>query len=83
MYLHKLKSVLYKIPDGVESFSFLNACQHIFNGDGFIDTEDDSGGVEQEEYENGEDKNQGKIGICLLMMESSMDGFIACKEMFH
>ena len=48
-------------------------------GDGFIDTEDDSRGVEQEEHEDGEDKNQGKIGICLLMMQPLLNAFIACK----
>ena len=50
------------------------------NGGGFIDTEDDSREVEHEEHEDGEDKNQGEIGICLLMMKSFLDGFISCKE---
>jgi hypothetical protein len=69
IYQNKLKSVLYiKIPDGVKSFSFPNACQHILNGAGFVDTEDDSRKVKHEEHEDGEDKNQGKIGFCLLIM---------------
>ena len=50
------------------------------NGGGFIDTEDDSREVEHEEHEDGEDKNQGEIGICFLMMKSFLDGFISCKE---
>ena len=73
-----MKSVLnIKIPDGVESFSFFVACQDIVNSDGFIDTEDDSRGVKHEEHQDGEDKNQGKVGICLLMMQPFLDDFIA------
>ena len=78
IYLNKLKSVLYiKIPNGVESLSFFNACQNILNGGGFIDTEDDSRGVKHEEHEDGEDHNQGKIGICLLMIQPFLGGFIS------
>ena len=42
-----------------------------------MDTEDDSRGVEHEEHQDGEDKNQGKIGIFLLMMQSSLGYIIA------
>ena len=80
IYLNKLKSVLYiKIPNGVKSSSFFAAVWDIFDGDGFIDTEKDSRGVEHEEHEDGEDKNQGKVGICLLMMQSFLTGFVAWK----
>ena len=66
-----------KIPNGLESFAFFIACQNTVNGDGFIDTEDDSRGVEHEEHQDGEDKNQGKIGISLLVMQSFLDAFVA------
>ena len=69
MYLNKLKCFLYiKIPNGVESSSFFNACQNILNGGGFIDAQNHSREVENEEHEDGENQNRGKIGICLLMM---------------
>ena len=69
IYLNKLKSVLdIKIPNGVESFLFFNACQDILNCAGFVGTENHSWGVEYEEHEDGADKNQGKIGIYFLMM---------------
>ena len=47
------------------------------NGDGLIDTDDDSRGMEHEEHENGGNKNQGKVGICLLLTKSPLDGFSA------
>ena len=78
IYLNKLKCVLnIKIPDGVESFSLFIASQDIVNGGGFIDAEDDSMGVEHEEHQDGEDKNQGKVGISLLLNQPSLNAFIS------
>ena len=77
MYLDKLKGVLYiKIPNGVKSFALFNAVQDIVDGGCFIDAEDDSRRVEHEEHEDGEDKNQGKIGIGRLMLQSSLNRFV-------
>ena len=76
-----MKRVLgIKIPNGVESFSFFNACQNIVNGGGFINTEDDSREVKHEEHEDGEDKNKGKVGICLLKLKTSLESFVVWDE---
>ena len=69
--LDKLGSILdIKIPNGVEAFLFLVASEDILNGDAFVDTDDDSWGVEDEEHDNCRDEDQGIIGICLLMIQS-------------
>ena len=66
--LHKLENVLHiKIPNCVEAFMLFIAYEDILNGGSFIDTDDNSRGVEEKEHHNGGNENQGMIGIRLLM----------------
>ena len=70
-YLNQLQhSLCIKIPDGVKSFSFLAAQENIMNGDGFIDTEDDSGEVEEEEHDDGGNQNSGIVDNIILITHS-------------
>ena len=75
-YLNQLQSSLHiKIPNGVKSLSLLTALEYILYGDGFIETDDDSGCVEQEEHEDGGNENHRKVDIVLLAGQSFLDGF--------
>ena len=73
-----------KIPNSVETHLLLHACKNILDSDGFINAEDDSGGVEQGEHDNGEDKDHGVTGIKLLMTQSQLHiiGYKAFNNIF-
>ena len=78
--LHKLESILgIKIPNSEVAFLFAHACEHILDSDGLVDTEDESGGVEHDEHDDGEDENHGVVGIKLLMAQS-LFYFVCCKS---
>ena len=66
-----------EIPDGVESLPLLAALEHILYGDGLIDTEDDSGGVEDEEHDDGEDENHREVDIIHLVISSFYNSLTA------
>ena len=77
--LHELENILHiEIPNSVEAFMLFIANEDIVNGGSFIDTDDDSRGVEEKEHHNGGNKNQGMIGICLLMFQPDFD-VVSCK----
>ena len=72
--LHELENILdIEIPNSVVAFMLFIAYEDIVNGGSFIDTDDDSRGVEEKEHHNGGNKNQGMIGICLLMFQPDFD----------
>ena len=75
-YLDKLQSVLnIEIPDSVVPLLLLLALENTLDSNGFIDADDDSGGVEHAEHEDGGDEDQGVIGIKFLMLQSHLHIF--------
>jgi hypothetical protein len=67
-----------KIPNLIISFPLLAAPEHVLDGGCFIDTQQDSGNVQEEKHKDGHKQNYGEIEVIPVLIFSPLRFYSSC-----